>query len=221
MTSEQARTLFHAFEQGDSTVTRKHGGTGLGLTISRRLAQLMGGDVSLFRTEIGKGSCFRLSLPLTHCAGAILADSLESHPVTTVEVRHEDVSIAGRILLAEDGIDNQRLLSFLLKKAGATVDIAEDGQIALEMIDQANRANKPYDLLLTDMQMPIMDGYELARTVRSRSFQMPIVALTAHALAEDRQKCLEAGCDDYVSKPVDKHALLTVCAKWIASRHRT
>jgi signal transduction histidine kinase/CheY-like chemotaxis protein len=218
MTSEQSQTLFHAFEQADSTVTRKHGGTGLGLTISRRLANLMGGDVKLLRTELGKGSCFRLTLPMTPFADSVLVKHIEAKAVSTVDVPSDKVSLQGRILLAEDGLDNQRLLSFLLKKAGATVQIADDGQAALAMLDKAIESNMPYDLLLTDMQMPVMDGYQLAKTLRARGTSMPILALTAHTLAEDRQKCLDAGCDDYLSKPIDKHGLLTVCAKWLALR---
>jgi PAS domain S-box-containing protein len=218
MTEEQSQTLFHPFEQADSTVTRKHGGTGLGLTISRRLAKLMGGDVALLHTELGKGSCFRLTLPMLPVVGSVLVERIEGRAVAAVEVRAESVSIQGRILLVEDGLDNQRLLSFILRKAGATVEIAEDGQVALEMLAKANESTMPYDLLLTDMQMPVMDGYVLAETLRSRGVKMPIVALTAHALAEDRQKCKDAGCDDYMSKPIDKDSLLTVCAKWIAKR---
>ena len=217
MTGKQSNMLFHAFEQADSTVTRKHGGTGLGLTISRRFANLMGGDVSLLRTELGKGSCFRLKLPLTPAVDSVLVQSIEKPAVPVADARPEKFSIDGRILLAEDGLDNQRLLSFILKKSGATIDVAEDGQIALDMFDKAVELNVPYDLLLTDMQMPVMDGYVLARTLRSRGVKIPIVALTAHALAEDRQKCLDAGCDDYLSKPIDKLLLLTACVKWIAS----
>ena len=213
--AEKSHSLFHAFEQADNTVSRKHGGTGLGLTISRRLAMLMGGDVVLLRTAIDKGSCFRLQLPLTPAAGAVYVKSIETNNVPTVGSKNETISIPGRILLAEDGLDNQRLISFLLRKAGATVDVAENGQVALEMLSKASDLNMPYDLLLTDIQMPIMDGYVLARTLRDQDIKLPIVALTAHALAEDRQKCLDAGCDDYLSKPVDKQSLLTVCAKWM------
>jgi signal transduction histidine kinase/ActR/RegA family two-component response regulator len=217
MTEEQSQTLFHPFEQADSTVTRKHGGTGLGLTISQRLAKLMGGDVALLHTALGKGSCFRLTLPMIPVFDSVLVDRLEAISVPAVSARPESVTVHGRILLAEDGIDNQRLLSFILKKAGATVDIAEDGQLALVMLEKANELNMPYQLLLTDMQMPVMDGYVLAETLRSQGTKIPIVALTAHALPEDCQKCLDAGCNDYLTKPIDKHLLLTVCAKWIAS----
>jgi CheY-like chemotaxis protein len=117
--------------------------------------------------------------------------------------------------LAEDGFDNQRLIAFHLRKAGAIVDIADNGVIALELIEKADCDQMPYKLLLTDMQMPEMDGYMLARTLRSRNSILPVVALTAHAMAEDRDKCLNAGCNDYTSKPIDKVELLDVCHRWM------
>jgi CheY-like chemotaxis protein len=175
----------------------------------------MGGNVVLLSTELGKGSCFRLTLPLIPVDGSVAVNRFVAKSATAVVMRPGIVSVHGRILLAEDGIDNQRLICMLLKKAGATVHVADDGQIALEMLDKANALNEPYDLLLTDMQMPVLDGYMLARTLRSRGVKLPIIALTAHALADDRQKCLDAGCDEYLSKPIEKHALLTMCAKWI------
>jgi signal transduction histidine kinase/ActR/RegA family two-component response regulator len=218
ITAEQSQTLFDAFSQADNTVTRKHGGTGLGLTISRRLANLMGGDVTLQRTEMGKGSCFRLVLPLIPATNSFLVDRMETQAVSPVSSPTSKIQVHGRILFAEDGLDNQRLISFLLKKAGATIDIADNGQVALELLSKGNESNITYDLLLTDMQMPVMDGYMLASTLRSRGIKMPIIALTAHALSDDRQKCLDAGCDEYLSKPIDKNTLLAVCAKWIAVR---
>lgn len=218
ITAEQSQMLFDAFSQADNTVRRRHGGTGLGLTISRRLANLMGGDVTLERTEMGRGSCFRLELPLIPATNSNIVDRLETQAVSPVGPRTAKLQVLGRILLVEDGQDNQRLISFLLKKAGATIDIADNGQVALELLDKANESNITYDLLLTDIQMPVMDGYRLASTLRSRGITMPIIALTAHALSEDRQKCLDAGCDDYLSKPIDKNSLLAVCAKWIAHR---
>ena len=127
------------------------------------------------------------------------------------------VKLTGQILFAEDGLDNQRLIAFHLKKGGAQVTIADNGRIALEMIDKAAADGTPYDLLLTDMQMPEMDGYTLARTLRERGSTIPIVALTAHAMAEDKASCIAAGCDDYASKPVDKAKLLAVCAAWMGA----
>jgi signal transduction histidine kinase/ActR/RegA family two-component response regulator len=216
MTPEQADRLFTAFSQADETVTRKHGGTGLGLTICRRLAALMGGDVKLLRTEPGKGSCFRLVLPLDAVPGAAMVERLDvSEDKKPAAQTIAAVALSGRILLAEDGQDNQRLISFHLRKAGAAVEIAENGRIALETLEKAAADGARYDLLLTDMQMPEMDGYTLARTLRDRGSTLAIVALTAHAMAEDRTRCVQAGCDDYATKPIDKAALLATCAAWI------
>ncbi|MBC7772492.1 MAG: PAS domain S-box protein [Pyrinomonadaceae bacterium] len=216
MTPQQSSCLFLPFGQADGTVTRKHGGTGLGLTISRRLAGLMGGDVKLLRTEPGKGSCFRLLLPLEPIEGSAMIarldsvqDSIAPQPAVATAL------LSGRILLAEDGADNQRLIAFHLRKAGAIVDIAVNGRIALEMLDCAAEAQQPYNLLLTDMQMPEMDGYTLASILRQRGSTLAIVALTAHAMAEDRTRCIDAGCDDYATKPIDKAALIETCAAWM------
>ena len=216
MSHEQAGRLFSAFGQGDSTVTRRHGGTGLGLTISRRLAALMGGDVTLLRTEPGKGSCFRLLLPLEPVAGSGVATSMDSvAPAAAPVSRAATMALVGRILLAEDGLDNQRLIAFHLKKAGAQVDVADNGRIALDMITAAAAAGRPYALLVSDMQMPEMDGYTLTRTLREGGSTLAIVALTAHAMAEDRKRCLAAGCDDYATKPIDKARLVATCAAWM------
>lgn len=222
LTGEQAQNLFSPFTQADSSVTRKHGGTGLGLTICRRLAALMGGSVTLLRTREGEGSCFRVDLPLEPVAGTVWTERLEVVRGTADgQVAKVAGTLAGRILLAEDGPDNQRLISFHLRKAGAHVDVADNGKVALNLIDKATAAGQPYDLLVTDMQMPEMDGYSLARALRDRGSNLGIIALTAHAMGEDRQKCIDAGCDDYASKPIDKAALLAVCSKWIGRGDRS
>ena len=220
MTEAQANELFRPFVQADASVTRRYGGTGLGLTICRRLASLMNGDVRLDYSVPGRGSRFVLELPLVVVAkSALIADlevcarSVAMHAESPGP--HDAAIIHGRILLAEDGDDNQRLIAFHLRKAGAQVTIAGNGRIALQLIGQAGRDGVPYNLLITDMQMPEMDGYTLARTLRHNHWSMPIIALTAHAMAEDRQKCLAAGCDDYVSKPIEKGHLLRVCARWL------
>ena len=211
-----AEKLFAPFSQADTSVARQHGGTGLGLTIARRLARLMGGDVTLAWTELGQGSRFRLELPLVPAAGAAKVSSLENlHAKPRTSAASNAAALSGRILLAEDSLVNQRLILFHLRKAGAEADVAENGLIALEMLDEAAANGRPYDLLLTDMQMPEMDGYELARSLRQRGSTLPIIALTAHAMAEDRQKCIDAGCNDYASKPIHKAALLEACGKWI------
>ncbi len=219
MTPQQVAQLFQPFSQADTTVTRKHGGTGLGLTICRRLAALMGGEVTLARSEPGIGSTFHVDLPLEPAPGAVMVARLDAVHVQSASVATSPVVVLpGRILLADDGADNQRLIAFHLRKAGATVDIACSGRVALEMIDTAAAAATPYDLLVTDMQMPEMDGYTLARTLRRGNNPLAIVALTAHAMSQDRQRCIDAGCDDYATKPIDKHTLLAVCAAWIGKR---
>ncbi|HMN39284.1 MAG TPA: PAS domain S-box protein [Phycisphaerales bacterium] len=216
MSPEQAGRLFSAFGQADSTMSRKHGGTGLGLTISRRLANLMGGDVSLLRTAPGRGSCFRLSLPLEPAPDAPMVTSMNSVKSAPAPMAAgAQVALGGRILLAEDGPDNQRLIAFHLRKAGAEVELADNGRVALMKIEMAEAAGRPFDLLLTDMQMPEMDGYTLARTLRQRESTLAIVALTAHAMSEDRNRCLAAGCDAYTNKPIDKAKLLRTCAAWV------
>jgi CheY-like chemotaxis protein len=220
LSSEQVERLFSPFSQADESVTRKHGGTGLGLTICRRLASLMGGSVTLVRSERGVGSCFRVDLPLVPVAGV-------RHVLSVSAVQPGDPAgaavaavtrLSGRILLAEDGADNQRLIAFHLRKAGAMVDVAENGLVALRMIQAAEADGNPYGLLLSDMQMPEMDGYTLARTLRLRGSRLAVVALTAHAMADDRIRCREAGCDDYATKPIDRATLLATCARWMGTR---
>jgi PAS domain S-box-containing protein len=219
LSPEQTGRLFEAFGQADSTVTRKHGGTGLGLTLCRRLAGLMGGTVVIEKTSLGRGSTFRVDLPLEAVAGAAMVtrlDAAETAPGVTAATT--SAGLSGRILLAEDGVANQRLVTFYLRRAGAEVDVADDGVIALAMIDKAAADGVRYDLLLTDMQMPEMDGYALARTLRERGDRIPIVALTAHAMADDRERCEQAGCDDYAAKPINSVALLATCATWLGRR---
>jgi CheY-like chemotaxis protein len=128
-----------------------------------------------------------------------------------------EIRLQGRILLAEDGRDNQLLLSHLLRKAGAEVTIAGNGAQALDILMQATTGGRQFDLLLTDIQMPIMDGYTLAKRVRNHGSRLPIIALTAHAMAEDRERCLLAGCDDYTTKPIDRAHLLRTCANWLGA----
>jgi CheY-like chemotaxis protein/nitrogen-specific signal transduction histidine kinase len=221
MTADQAAMLFTPFNQADSSVTRKFGGTGLGLTISRRLARMMGGDVRLEHTELGGGCRFVFEIPLLESPATDFVQTLTEPSLTTANHgRRETVSLSGRILLAEDGEDNQRLIAFLLRKAGAEVDVAANGRIALAMLDTAHANGRPYDLLVTDMQMPEMDGYSLTSALRVRGSRIPIIALTAHAMREDRQKCLEIGCDEYVSKPIDFTELSATCHKLLTGPDR-
>jgi len=219
---EQRTVLFRPFAQGDTSTSRRFGGTGLGLAISRRLAQLLGGDITL-ESEAGRGSTFSLTID----PGAFDPEKLIATPDRVDAILNHAshaplegdgtsaVTLRGRVLLAEDGPDNQRLLSHHLRKAGAQVEIAANGLQAVELVEDAQRRGDPFALILMDMQMPEMDGYTAARAIRDSGVATPIVALTAHAMRGDREKCINAGCDDYLSKPVLRDDLLRVCREWL------
>ncbi|MDX2115847.1 MAG: ATP-binding protein [Planctomycetota bacterium] len=222
MTAEQASRLFSAFSQVDQSVTRSHGGTGLGLTICRRLARLMGGDVRLLTTAPGKGSTFRAELPVEPAPGARLVTGLElpkSEPQAAPSQQQAPAApLEAHILLAEDGPDNQRLICHYLRAAGARVEVAVNGRDAISRFEAARALGDPFDLILTDIQMPEMDGYTLIRQLRLRGVRTPIVALTAHAMHDDLARCKEAGCNEHLSKPVDRAALLNACRMWTSQR---
>lgn len=217
MTPEQSASLFESFQQADASATRRHGGTGLGLAISRRLARLMGGDVTLECTEPGRGSIFRLVIPLQVTEGVAMITDLDTAPKDANRGSETLPRLSGRILLVEDVPDNQRLIVHHLTKAGAEVTVAEHGESALRLLDEGDRVSRPYDLVLTDMQMPVMDGYALARAIRAAGRRVPVIAITAHAMGEDRRRCLDAGCDDHIAKPINRLALLTLCARWLGA----
>jgi signal transduction histidine kinase/CheY-like chemotaxis protein len=207
-------SLFNPFEQVDSSVTRKEEGTGLGLTISRHLANLLGGDISV-ESVVGVGSTFTLAIP-NDCPQD--TDMIERMPLLgdhAVSLIHKNSfkPIAGRVLLAEDGEDNQKLIRRMLEKVGLEVEIVENGQEAIDTVTEPHN----FDVILMDMQMPIVDGYSAAKEIRRRGIEIPIVALTAHAMAEAREQCLEAGCNEYVSKPIDRKALYKVIRMMINS----
>ena len=215
---EHLEHLFDAFHQVDTSASRVQGGTGIGLTISQQLAQLLGGEISV-RSEPGVGSCFTVRL----ATGSLLGvDWFDGSPTLQAprspETEGELPTLTGRVLLAEDTPLNQKLVSTYLKKAGMTVSIAQDGREARDMALSAVGEGRPFDLILMDMQMPILHGYEATRELRSVGYRGPIVALTAHAMAGDKEKCLEAGCDDYTVKPVNRRHLLELCVSLIQPR---
>ncbi|MEX0794101.1 MAG: ATP-binding protein [Pirellulaceae bacterium] len=216
ISAEQAEWLFQPFHQAESNVNRRFGGTGLGLTICRRLTNLMGGDTRLIRTEPGQGARFVATIAIEVLPHSTMVTRLEPElPVETSTIRKQPVRLSGKVLLAEDGIENQRLIAFLLRKAGAEVIVADNGAVALQRLDEAEEQGAPFQLLVSDMQMPHVDGYELAKTLRRRKSPLPIIALTAHAMEDDKEKCLDAGCNDYASKPIDRDTLIRLCEKWI------
>ena len=214
----QLAALFRPFMQCDASTSRKFGGTGLGLAISKRLATMLGGDI-IVSSRPGAGSTFSLTIATGPLVNTRMIENYENAGAyARRQLPAGDGSSAKldcRLLLVEDGPDNQRLISFLLRKAGAEVELAENGQRAQELIHDAQRLGRPFDLILMDMQMPVVDGYEATRRLRAEGFKYPIIALTAHAMSGDRARCLEAGCDDYVSKPIDKTTLLETVARRI------
>jgi signal transduction histidine kinase/ActR/RegA family two-component response regulator len=219
MTPEQMAKVFQAFTQGDETMTRRFGGTGLGLTIARGLTELLGGEIHV-ASEPGRGSRFTVTIDAGSLEGArMIADCRESILASEPVAAAPAVRLTGRILLVEDGLDNQRLISFLLRRAGAEVTVAENGQEGLDAALTALGEGRTFDVILMDMQMPILDGYAATARLRAGGYRGPIVALTAHAMSHDRQKCLDAGCDDYLAKPIEKHALLERVSQLMPPSH--
>ncbi len=208
----QIPALFQPFQQGDASMTRRFGGTGLGLAISRRFAELLGGGVDLVASAPGAGTTFRFLLPARPCSGEAPAPEprerrVPAEPADPSAARSP--MLAGlRVLLAEDGPDNQKLLRHVLSKAGADVTIVENGQLAVDAVTAAEAGGRSFHAVLMDMQMPVMDGYLATSLLRQRGYAGPIVALTAHAMSTDRQKCLDAGCDEYATKPIDRRRLI-------------
>ncbi len=248
--------LFEPFFQVDESITREFGGTGIGLSLSKQIVQLLGG-VFYLRSVVGKGSTFSVMIPvrlpedidrpaIRENKGLIVHAENRSAPTppppgppksrlrliaksvvpgseaflqssSSAVARHiaspdkgkEKPLVGVRLLLVEDGVDNQRILSLLLSKAGADVTIAENGMLACKFVVEDEMAGNPFDLVLMDVQMPIMDGYTATKYLRERGFSLPIIALTAHALQEEKTQCLSVGCDDFASKPILKDDLIT------------
>ena len=213
MSRAQCEMLFQAFTQADSSTTRRFGGTGLGLSICALLTQSMGGRIDV-ESKPDRGTEFRVHLPVAVLAPAGVRE--DGH--TGNRRGSAATALAGqRVLLVDDGRDNQRLIGLYLKRAGATVSAAADGLAAVEAVAEAEQSGKSFDLILMDMLMPVMDGYTATQSLRGQGCAIPIVALTANAMSGDRNKCLEAGCDDYLSKPVAPRDLVRTCQRWIGS----
>ncbi len=216
ISAHQIDRLFKPFAQADVSTTRQFGGTGLGLYISKQLADLLGAEIKV-NSKPGKGSCFSVSIPINRAFRPLemLTDSRDfeafhrpAFEVTSIEVP----ALNGKVLLAEDGIDNQRLLSTYLRQAGLTVDIANNGKEAIELA-----LSNDYALVLMDVQMPMMDGIEATEYLRAEGYQSPIVALTANVMQSDVTRYRQSGCDDVLAKPVDRLHFYKVLARFVDS----
>ncbi len=217
MTPEQISRLFRPFSQADSTTTRKFGGTGLGLTICKTFVEKLNGEIRV-TSQPGLGSTFAVNLPAIDAefnTNSIGNSSLPANVAPPVLAAITQLPAGSRVLIAEDGIDNQRLLTFLLSKAGAAVVVVGNGAEAVQEALAAAAAEAPFDAVLMDMQMPLLDGYDATKHLRAVGYVGAIIALTAHAMSGDREKCLAAGCHDYARKPLQRSELLQTLERWI------
>ena len=216
ISAHQIDRLFKPFAQADVSTTRQFGGTGLGLYISKQLGDLLGAEIKV-ESKPGKGSCFSVSLPVNRVTRPLdmLTDSRDfeaSHRPAFEMTSFEVPELSGRVLLAEDGIDNQRLLSAYLRQAGLTVDVAGNGKAAV-----AQALNNDYALILMDIQMPLMDGIEATLYLRAEGYLGPIVALTANVMQSDVARYRQCGCDDVLAKPVDRLRFYKVLQRFVDS----
>ena len=207
---DKLNILFESFTQADGSTTRKYGGTGLGLAITKQLAGLMGGNI-IVESNVGKGSTFRLFIPANtdkdrQNAREVFADNHSSQN----SYQTPQPEFSGRVLVAEDSLTNQMLIKLLLEKLGFVVTIAQNG---LEVIEAVK--NQQFELIFMDMQMPEMNGYNATKRLRGLGVKTPIIAMTAALDGEDKNQCLEAGCDDYISKPIDRAYLVKVISSHI------
>ncbi|HEY0009679.1 MAG TPA: response regulator, partial [Tepidisphaeraceae bacterium] len=211
MSGPQLEQLFQPFNQADPSTTRRFGGSGLGLAISKRLVELLGGTL-IASSVPGRGTCmvatFSVDVPDIQIASV-------APPVQSVVPAGARSLEGKRLLLAEDGPDNQRLINFYLTRTGASIELAESGRIAIEKVNAANERGEPFHLILMDMQMPELDGYAATRALREQGCLLPVIALTAHAMAGDRAKCLAAGCNDYLAKPVEQRDLVEAISRML------
>jgi signal transduction histidine kinase/CheY-like chemotaxis protein len=206
ISEEQRSSLFQAFSQADSSTTRKFGGTGLGLVLTKKLSQALGGDFVLVQSAIGQGSVFQVHFPIAVSEAvrlvplkALKIDSPMGPPADTLQVDLKGIEI----LLVEDSPDNQYLIQKMLEKTGAKISLASNGAEGLKIAQE-----KRFDVVLMDIQMPTMDGHQAVRALRAEGYKVPVVALTAHAMKEERERAAKSGFSHFLTKPIDRKGLM-------------
>jgi two-component system CheB/CheR fusion protein len=212
MSQEQQDRLFQPFTQADTSVTRRFGGSGLGLAICRRLTEMLGGEIS-FHSRLHQGSTFTFSIDTGPLEGVPLATPNKALELSA-EDDQETLPLSCLALVVDDRRDIRYLAQHFLEQAGARVKTAQNGREAIDAIQAAQAQGEPFDVVVLDMQMPEMDGYEAASRLRAQGIQTPIIALTAAAMQGDRERCIQAGCDDYTSKPIHGARLVELVARY-------
>jgi CheY-like chemotaxis protein/anti-sigma regulatory factor (Ser/Thr protein kinase) len=219
LSREDQELVFQPFTQVQTSATREFSGTGLGLSLSRRLARLLDGDIEV-ESESGRGSRFTLSVATGPLEGVRMCepDEMESllRDATELTTPARLAQLRGRALVAEDGPDNQRLVRAILTRAGLDVEVVGNGALARDRALAAAAAGEAFDVILMDMQMPVLDGYAATEQLRAAGYTQPIIALTAHAMSGDRERCIRAGCDDFATKPIARGDLLARIATALA-----
>lgn len=211
LTEEQLAIIFNPFQQADSSITRKYGGTGLGLTLSRQLAERLGGELTV-QSAPNKGSQFTVEIAVDTVDTNDYIYEADYDVIVTREnlIKQEQPAVRGKILLAEDNKDIQALVNMFISKIGAELDIVDNGRMAIEMVGSGK-----YDLVLLDLQMPVMGGLEAVEEMRRKGYDKPVVAMTANAMQKDKEDCLAAGFDGFISKPINKNELYSVILEYL------
>lgn len=216
MSPQALSRIFEPFARAHDAGAPRREGTGLGLTISRSLAEKLGGEIFATST-LGEGSRFELRIPYNAAPEVNVSDAPSENSEDHAEPGAADLT--GRVLLADDSVDNRRLINLYLTRAGAEVDEAADGAQVCDMVRLARENGRPYGVILMDLQMPVMDGLDATRAIRGMGVVTPILALTASGEQEHRDRCEAAGCDGFLSKPIDQATLVRICAWWMGKRH--
>ncbi len=219
LTHRQIDNLFHPFSQGHESTARTHGGSGLGLSISKRLANLLGGDITV-QSVAGQGSTFSATVAINQPTSDHPPDAARRSAAKSLSADRKPLLKGCRVLVADDSRDNQELVAFVLQKSGALVTTVDNGADAVHQALLAQAADVPFDVILMDVQMPRVDGFSATEELRSQGYPGPIVALTAHSRPEDLQRCRRSGCDACLTKPIDE-SLLTLIAQFVRGRERS